>query len=418
MKAINNLTYYYMSNTFNWKDAVGAVLFMLLIAGGFINSAIAANLSSIVLNRGSIQGACITDENHTELDLLSSFSVAGWVKLDSQPAQDDAFHIFAKQNGNSPDRAYQMYYQDSGGVKMLGIALSADGDTQKNFDVNASLNLNEWYHVAFVFTAGTNIEIFLNGNSIGSDSLDVPSSLHNSANNACVGVLRQGESLPQLSWDGKIDDIRVWNRALSSSEIVNLYNNPENFSNGSNLAGWWKFDNDYTDSSGNGNTLTPINDPTFSSDVPFDAAPPPPPPATIALSAYKSANESVNNSAALQGDDHLWLSLAANKTYAVEGMIFISSTKTRPDAKISFNADPNSAVMLGYITPKEVGVLTDGSISPRIVLPANNPVPVFIKGTIKTGDDPTNFDLLWAQATSNTAPTSVLKGSYIKATEL
>lgn len=406
-----------MSKKFNLTSGIVSILCVIFIGSSFINNAIAANISSIDFESSSSQDACITDEDQTNLDLVNNFTVSAWIQLESQPSLDDVFHILAKQDGNTPDRAYQIYYSDFSGTKRLGMAVSADGDSQKNFDVARTLTTGAWQHVVFVYTAGVRMEIFLNGISVGSDTSNIPVALHNSANTFCIGSLVQNESFHQLFWDGKIDDVRVWNRELSNGEISDLYTNSESFSNGSNLQGWWKFDNDYTDASGNGNDLTPTNNPTFSSDVPI-TTPPPPPPAEEVLSAYKDVNESVTSSGTLQSDDHLQLSLGANKTYAVEGVIFLSSTKAKPDAKISFNATPDSTMMLGYLTNKDGGVLTDSSVSSRIVLPANNPVPVFIKGSIKTGSDPSDLELLWAQATSNSAPTTVLKGSYLRAEEI
>lgn len=406
-----------MSNRFNWKDGVGAVLFVLLVAGGLINSVAAANTHSIDLEHSSSQYASISDGSQTGLDITGDMTIALYVKPESQPS-NERYVLVSKSDcsGGCSNQSYILSYQDVSGTKKINLILSDDGTGVGEYSVNYTLNNDTWYHVTAEFNSASNkMDLYVNGSYVGSDDKAGSKTTYNSSAPFKVG---SDDGAYGTTFDGLIDELRIWSRNLSAGEIDDLYTAPETFSNGSNLGGWWKFDNDYTDSSGNGNTLTPSNSPVFSSDVPFDSVPPPPPPATEDLSAYKNTNESVTNSTSLQSDDQLELSLGANKVYTVEGVIFISSTKAKPDAKISFNADPDTAVMLGYLTNKDGSVLTDGSVSPRIVLPANIPVPVFIKGTVSTGAESTSLELLWAQSTSNSAATTVLKGSYLRATEL
>lgn len=155
----------------------------------------------------------------------------------------------------------------------------------------------------------------------------------------------------------------------------------------------------------------------YSSDKPFDSVPPPPPFSEV-LNVRKATSENSSNSSSLHSDSQLKLSLGANKTYVVDGVIFVSATKAKPDVKISFLGQSGSTVMLGYITDKDGGVLTSGAVSPRIVLPANTPIPIQIKGTIKTGSTAGDVEFKWAQATSNAALTTVLEGSYLRAEEI
>lgn len=156
----------------------------------------------------------------------------------------------------------------------------------------------------------------------------------------------------------------------------------------------------------------------FSADVPFDALPPPPPPFTEVLKVRKPSNETITNSTSLQNDDDLKLALASNKTYIIDGVLFVSSTKAKPDIKIGFLGQTGSTLVLGYVTDKNVGTLNSGSTSSRIVLPANMPTPIHVKGTIKTGSTAGDLQLKWAQVSSNSAAVQVLEGSYLRAAEI
>jgi len=83
--------------------------------------------------------------------------------------------------------------------------------------VNTALSLNTWYNVVARFD-GTNRQIWLNNVLIGGDT---PGSSHNvpNANNLTIGTTNVNEY-----FDGKISNVEIYNRAISDSEIAELYN--------------------------------------------------------------------------------------------------------------------------------------------------------------------------------------------------
>lgn len=134
---------------------------------------------------------------------------------------------------------------------------------------------NTWVHVCYVWN-GSGITLYANGVSIASTT--------NSDSAGTVNTIGAHNDLGDGAWSGSIDDLRIYNRALSLTEIKQIYQSgalvlnslpnktvvlqktPSNFlSNG--LVGYWSFDgskinwatNRVTDSSGNGNTGTIIN---------------------------------------------------------------------------------------------------------------------------------------------------------------
>ncbi len=82
-------------------------------------------------------------------------------------------------------------------------------------------------------------------------------------------------------------------------------------------------------------------------------------------------------------------------------------------------AQSGSEIALGYNTDAVNGVLiSSGTASARVTIPANTPKAIHITGTIKTGSVSGDVQLKWSQATSNAAATTVLKGSYLRAQEI
>ena len=131
-----------------------------------------------------------------------------------------------------------------------------------------ALNDNTWHHIAFSFNSGVN-----NGSFIYVDKI-----LKNTFTYTVLGQtvpITLGSEGTSSYFKGKIYQLRIWNRQLSSVEIAILYNrvvSPQK--NG--LAGYWQF----TDGSGstltnsvsggyninlvNSPTWTPINSPGWS----------------------------------------------------------------------------------------------------------------------------------------------------------
>ncbi len=139
----------------------------------------------------------------------------------------------------------------------LGIALnsSESGFGYKVFYAPYTKNANEWTHVAMVYTAASGtVEFFINGVSVGkSADYAMPTSIANSQANFMIG---SRENLDTF-FDGKIDDVRIWSRAMSKGQVNQLYTHPKKFS-GDNyrLQGYWKFNDGLKDESANSNNLS------------------------------------------------------------------------------------------------------------------------------------------------------------------
>jgi len=82
-----------------------------------------------------------------------------------------------------------------------------------------ALNLNEWYHVVAVKDAG-NIHLYINGDlknsTSATDNISYQSGIYLNASRWFGG--------PGYHFNGYTDEVRIYNRALSESEIQSIYN--------------------------------------------------------------------------------------------------------------------------------------------------------------------------------------------------
>jgi hypothetical protein len=119
-----------------------------------------------------------------------------------------------------------------------------------------NITLNVWNHIGIVWSNGNQLQIYVNGvlkqNNTG---LTFPT--------ISVGDVEIGRYWNSNYLNGSIDDVKIYNRALSAQEIS------EQYEIGRGLVGSWNFDegNSTTvaDSSGQGNTGTLVNGPTWAS---------------------------------------------------------------------------------------------------------------------------------------------------------
>lgn len=385
-----------------------AISSTVIIAYLFSPFAFALNSFSVDLEAGNSQSLTIDDAVQTGLDGSTDMTVEAWVKFETLPGSGINSAIVNKAISAGDNRSYGFYY--SGTDTKLRWVNQSDGFVGTDVGVDWSPSNGAWYHVA-VSKTGTAITFYVNGVQQGATQTGT-SDIFNSTAPFIIGADGNGFS----HFDGLIDDVRVWNVARTGSEI-STNKNQELGGSEPGLVGYWTLNNVLTDSTSNGNSLMNNNGAVFSIDVPFPVAPPLPP-----FEIRKSANESVTNSAALQNDDHLAVSVEAGKTYIVEGAIFAASPSATPDIRIAFEVPSGSDMSIGHISAAgaavDGGLLeTSGASSVRIQLPANTSVPIMIKGTVVAGATGV-LQLKWAQWGSNATAVTVKKGSYLRVEEI
>lgn len=130
----------------------------------------------------------------------------------------------------------------------------------------------------------------------------------------------------------------------------------------------------------------------------------------------KAADETVNNSAVLQNDDHLFFPVGANETW-VFNVEFAAQSNTTPDIKFAVTAPATSTCLYNFYLPtgtQNSRVTTCGTQT--TVLNGNNTNQSYIGyGTITTAGTAGNIQLQWAQNTANGSNTIGRQGSILKA---
>lgn len=111
--------------------------------------------------------------------------------------------------------------------------------------------LNTWVHTVLTYDAGT-IKLYLTPNGGTTDVTTITSgpstTSSTTGNNLSIGRLAWNTGDP-FYLDGNIDEVALFDYALSSTQVSSIYNNKEYY----NPKAVWRFENDVTDETGSYN---------------------------------------------------------------------------------------------------------------------------------------------------------------------
>jgi hypothetical protein len=178
---------------------------------GKVNSALLLNAAGkgyVDLPAGILAGACET-------------TIAAWVYLNSQSDWQRIWDFgVAPSAGVDPSR--YMFLTGSNSVsKVIRFAITIQGTAGEELvEGETAVPAGEWHHVVVVLGPAGAV-LYLNGVQVGSNSnLTLrPADLGNTPNNY-IGRSQYPKD-PYL--DGKVDEFRVYDRALSADEVAALY---------------------------------------------------------------------------------------------------------------------------------------------------------------------------------------------------
>jgi hypothetical protein len=179
---------------------------------GNSNSAYALDGVDGYIYFGNAMYADFPDTN-ADGDYEDDFSISIWAK--SSVTADEAFVAFGESDG--------LY---TGMISRIGANISFNSSNW-GFSANTSGKRSDgqWHQYVFVYSAGSFREIFIDGSSVAQSNN--PDRRFNFKNyGVSIGKERftaSGTEDPTNPYTGSVDDVRIWNVALTGAEVSNLY---------------------------------------------------------------------------------------------------------------------------------------------------------------------------------------------------
>jgi len=183
------------------------------VSGVSSSQSLAVTASPLVANTFSMQfdGAStyVTAGNPTALQFTSDFSISGWFKSSSSTKQT----IISKvDNTNS---SYLLRINSNGSIKAV---VYTGGTAQVNESTTTGYADGNWHHFVFTFENGVGTKLYIDNGTPNTDSFT--NSIDNDSADFEIG--RKGDNSNFMN--GKIDEVAIWNAALSSDAVQEIYN--------------------------------------------------------------------------------------------------------------------------------------------------------------------------------------------------
>lgn len=180
-------------------------------------------------NTAAHRYAVVNDNNALSFTTGSAdtpFSILLWVK--PSKLDDGVFThtpLVNKRNSTSGGDEYQLLLYQGG---KIAFDLFDGVSNAKALDAISStaIPLNVWSHIAATYNAAgaSGINLYVNGSSVSHTRTNIGGYARMANGPAQIVIGAAGWDRTGFSYTNTIDDARIYNRALSASEISSLYN--------------------------------------------------------------------------------------------------------------------------------------------------------------------------------------------------
>jgi hypothetical protein len=145
------------------------------------------------------------------VDATGALTLEAWIN----PRTLSSYRMIVNKTTNGQPSNYYLATVGQG----LGFGFYTAG-WQDHVAGGVTLQPNTWYHVAAVYSdAANSVRLYVNGN-------EVFSGVETNSLTANSNTLRMGIGFPNEVFDGLIDEVRIYNRALTPAEIQADMNTP------------------------------------------------------------------------------------------------------------------------------------------------------------------------------------------------
>lgn len=149
---------------------------------------------------------------------LSAISLSAWVRNDGGSAGDEFAKILASEHAGASggfdwmiwkrtNSSYALYISGTGNLSIASTTLPAVG---------------EWWHAAATWETGGNIKLYINGAEVTYSTQGSYTGSLTTTNDVEIGDTPDRVR----PWDGGIQNVRIWNVALTAQQVSDIYTTP------------------------------------------------------------------------------------------------------------------------------------------------------------------------------------------------
>ncbi len=178
------------------------------------------------------------DQGYVALSNRPNLNISGdeltiefWIKRDADSEGKQAILTNKTTTGGN---GYGVYLTDGG--EEARIRFRPTDRTGRHITSDRGIRADEWTHIAVVYNDGTS-QIYING-ELDRENVSSSRRIGSTSNDLTLGSNTQ---LNDQWFQGQIDELKIWDRRRSVTEIISDYNRPL-WGDEEGLAGYWRFD--------------------------------------------------------------------------------------------------------------------------------------------------------------------------------
>lgn len=186
------------------------------------------NNNSITFSSGLIGNCAVGGASNTNKNLSYNTGIAAtdnnisfslWAKMDTEIAANDAWFLRWENKATNYIGA-GVLYEYNGGTRRLRFSLDMGGNFS---NYNVALGTTNWHHIVATYNSSTSkINCYLDGTKIVTDASF--GGLSGAWGSYRFTLMAYYSIEGTTCMKGEIDEVGLWNRVLSDSEVTTLYN--------------------------------------------------------------------------------------------------------------------------------------------------------------------------------------------------
>ncbi len=181
----------------------------------------------------------ITAGSIPQISGASDWTVSFWMNSTSVSNYRNPFDASFLAAGNNAGPRFEQYSNNAFTPNgNFGMVVGVDLATYSILDLQTTIVPGRWYHVTASRTGNT-VQAYIDGvRVVNQANTNWPASF------SAVNIGRGFSTSAERAFQGKIDDVRIYNRALTTAEVTALYRAGQvarKVANNTGLVGYWSF---------------------------------------------------------------------------------------------------------------------------------------------------------------------------------